>query len=208
MNNFYVYAHIDPTTKEIRYVGKGFGKRAYKLRPCSRYGHHKNWIISLNNKGLTPEVLIIDDNLNEQKALELEIWYIKHMRELGYELTNLTSGGEGLSNPPLEVRNKISSALRGKVKTRGYHLTPEWKENIGKGQRGNLNHMFGKSSWNRKTIIGRNLETNESRLFNNSEEAADFIGVKSRSNISAICRKEYGYKTIKGWTFSYVEENK
>ena len=208
MNHFYVYAHIDPTTKEVRYIGKGFGKRAFKLKTCSRYGHHKNWIISLNNKGLNPEVLIIDDRLSEQKALELEVWYIKHMRELGYNLTNLTDGGQGLSNPSLEVREKISANARSRPRKSGYHLSNEWKDNIGKAQLGKLNHMYRKPAHNRRKILGINLETRESKEFNNSQEAADFTNIKSRSNISAICRKKYGYNTANGWTFSYTKENK
>jgi hypothetical protein len=63
---FYVYAHLDPLTNEVRYIGKGKDRRAWSF--SHRKGHQKNWINYLKNLGLKPIVQIIIDNLSESEV--------------------------------------------------------------------------------------------------------------------------------------------
>jgi len=93
MEEYYVYMHLDPLSKETRYIGKGKGNRAYDF--VNRYGYHKNWIKSLSNKGLEPEVDFVTKNLTDKNAKLLEKSEIKKAKELGLRLTNGTIGGEG-----------------------------------------------------------------------------------------------------------------
>lgn len=51
---------------------------------------------------------------SEDAAFDLEIGLIKCFKRNGIKLTNLTDGGEGLSNPSDEVKRKISIAQTGK----------------------------------------------------------------------------------------------
>lgn len=43
--NFYVYTHTDPSSNEVRYVGKGRGNRARDV--YQRNSHWKNWFNKL-----------------------------------------------------------------------------------------------------------------------------------------------------------------
>lgn len=90
-DNFYVYIHKCPITNEIRYVGKGRNKRAYKL--TDRLSKHKNWIDSLARKNLKPIVEIYKDNLTDLEALRLEESLISEYRKLNINLNNIHSKG-------------------------------------------------------------------------------------------------------------------
>lgn len=97
MANFYVYTLSDPETGLIRYIGKGSGNRAFKVSPKDRYGHCRNWIINLKERGLKPEIVLIEEFLEEHEALTLEEYYINLCKTNGLPITNLTKGGDGVS---------------------------------------------------------------------------------------------------------------
>ena len=130
---FYVYAYIrskDSTHGKSGtpyYIGKGTKKRAYEKR---------------RKKPKDPfYIVIIECNLTELGAFALERrmirWYGRIDNGTGI-LRNLTDGGEGTSGRirPEHERNQISERQRGKN-----------NPNYGNGdvQRGELNHMFGKT---------------------------------------------------------------
>ena len=72
-NDYYVYAHLDPNTKEIFYIGKGSGYRVIE-----RVGSSTPWIKRvLGQKGFLFK--IIKFGLTEQKALDLEESIINEM---------------------------------------------------------------------------------------------------------------------------------
>jgi hypothetical protein len=111
LDRFYVYTHSDPRDGAVRYVGKGSGNRAYDLRPSSRYTRHKNWIAKLKELGLKPIITLIEEDLLENKAFDLEVMEIARLRDLGCDLCNLTDGGDGCSGYVFtkEVKDKMSA---------------------------------------------------------------------------------------------------
>ena len=90
-NNCYVYEWIRLDTNEPFYVGKGSGNRCYKL--TREKNNHFNNIV----KSIPVAVNILHDNLDEQTAFGLEIYYIWLYRDIiGYEsMCNINDGGEG-----------------------------------------------------------------------------------------------------------------
>lgn len=111
----YIYVLIDPRTSEIRYVGK-------TNNPKKRLGHHcavyrdglyykERWIRDLRVHNLKPIMEVVDE-CNSINWEEREKYWIQCYRDLGYRLTNLTSGGYESND---EIRKKISAGLRGKV---------------------------------------------------------------------------------------------
>jgi hypothetical protein len=104
---FYVYEHWRPDTNTCFYVGKGKNKRAWDLKNM-RNRHFKAVVSKLISLGFAVDVRIISENLSEEDAIQLEI---KRIAFYGMEnLTNMTSGGDGLKNPTAETRKKISEA--------------------------------------------------------------------------------------------------
>jgi hypothetical protein len=98
---YYIYFHINPTTKEIFYVGQGLhlGKqdkfyRAYDFKRRSEF-----WKNIYSKYGVS--VFIAETNIEESKIDDLEIFYIKQIgrRNLGLgPLVNLNDGGQGVRN--------------------------------------------------------------------------------------------------------------
>jgi hypothetical protein len=108
-NVFYVYEHWRPDTGVCFYVGKGKGKRAWDMKSM-RNRHHMAVTSKLISLGLCVDVRIIIDNVSEQTALNLEI---DRIAMFGMEnLSNQTSGGDGLRDPSPEIRAKISKSQK------------------------------------------------------------------------------------------------
>ena len=112
-NKYYVYAHINITTNEVFYIGKGFGDRCNSLLGRSKYWHR-----IVNKYGY--DVIIIQESLSNEEALEKEIYWIKRINRKinGGSLINMTDGGDGgdtISNHPKrnEIILKISKANSG-----------------------------------------------------------------------------------------------
>ena len=88
---FYVYVHIRKDTEQIFYVGKG-----KKCRASSKRGRNPYWNNIVNKaKGFVHKLIAI--KLSESEAFLLEKKLIKQYRELGFELANITDGGDGVS---------------------------------------------------------------------------------------------------------------
>lgn len=108
---FYTYAHFRPDGR-IFYIGKGSGNRHLSL---SRGAYWKN--IVAKEGGFSSEILARWSS--EKEAFEHEKFLIKCFKDLGFELCNLTDGGEGTSGITFseEQRLKRSRALAGKKKS-------------------------------------------------------------------------------------------
>ena len=115
--DYYVYAHLDPITKAVRYIGKGKKNRANSLTHRGR--HHQRWLNNLKEQGLKPIVEIWESNLTEPQAFDFERLFIEAYRQAGANLCNLTNGGEGPSGAirSEETRKKNSEARIGKIHT-------------------------------------------------------------------------------------------
>lgn len=91
MDKYYIYFHINLITNEVFYVGKGSGRRATSKKNRSDW-----WKRTVNKYGY--DILLVDENITEDLAFELEKYYIKKIgrRDLGLgPLVNMTDGGEG-----------------------------------------------------------------------------------------------------------------
>jgi hypothetical protein len=94
--------------------GKGPRYCGHTVNPLGRLKGHRqddsctykvHWIQSVGPENIHMSILEIT---TPEKAPEREIFYIKKLRAMGFYLTNLTDGGEGVSNPSAETRTKMS----------------------------------------------------------------------------------------------------
>lgn len=160
----FIYALLDPRTREIRYIGKT-DKLAARLRLHIRTRENtykSHWIQSLVAKGLRPIMQIIDKvYVHEWQAAEAA--YIIFFKEQGCNLTNATPGGDGLGsgqdNPQFrkprtpEVKAKIRAKLMGhgvsaetrarmsagiKGKCKGRKHSPEARARMSAAQKGKI----------------------------------------------------------------------
>lgn len=116
----YIYVLIDPRTGHIRYVGKTFNLRRRFMSHISKAKKPKtfsgSWIKSLATLGLKPTMEMIEqfnaDAVDDWQ--EAERYWISSFKFMGFELTNLESGGKNGKKLSLETCAKIGAAHRGK----------------------------------------------------------------------------------------------
>lgn len=164
MNKFYVYIYFDPRKNgnftydslsfphEPFYVGKGKGKRLYVHLSQDKYNLHKlNKIKGIKRDlGIDPIIEIYENNLTEEEAFTKEILLIKTIgrRDLNLgPLLNATNGGDGVSNPSVECREKISIRMKGEKNPNynGKTMTDSHISYINKHKIGELNNFYGKT---------------------------------------------------------------
>lgn len=120
-NQYYVYEWVRLDTNEPFYVGKGQGDRCYRKKRGNN--QHFNNIV----KNIPTAVVILHEGLTEEQALEIECWYIHQYEfEWGYNLVNLTEGGEGVTG----YRHSEEEIKRNRSQTHGFNIHDYEKEII------------------------------------------------------------------------------
>jgi len=160
----FIYVLKDPTTGEIRYVGKTDNpvKRARTHLVDRNNNHRTCWIKSLLYLGLKPILEVIDEvPMTEWQAWEIA--YVQFYSEEGCNLTNGTFGGDGWY-PTERTRQKMSEGKMGeknpmfgkKPWCAGKHFSnPKKRQHMlatggpMKGKFGELHPNFGKPAWNK-----------------------------------------------------------
>lgn len=204
-----IYKLIDPITKEVRYIGYTQGKlqkrlmshiRESKLRKT--YKHH--WINSILDMGFIPIIKIIKCIPKSSKKTwqEWETHFIKKYRYKGFNLTNGTDGGEGVTMTP-EIRNKISIKSKGKIPSKETRLKMS-KAKLGK---------IGKDCPNSKGLIAYN-EKGEI-FFHSMQEAENYfrgLGLKASKKNIGQCLRGKGYNgrskrnKVAGYKFKRIQD--
>jgi hypothetical protein len=136
---FYVYEHIRPDTNKVFYVGKGSGNRCNTSRGRNKYWH--NFV----NKAGGFKIRKISESEDEEFVFFVEEERIDQLKKLGFELTNMTSGGEGLAgskNPRFNYNSLRQKRLRGELKVPKEVMIANMK----------ANHWSKTRSWNPKGI--------------------------------------------------------
>lgn len=149
----FIYALKEPVSEDIRYIGKTTVDVKKRLRQhCSEarlclQGHRKNyWLRKLLDQGQEPTIEILDE-VPESEWQAWEAAYIQFYLDQGADLVNGTLGGDGMSNPSLETREKISKSQK-----RRFENSSPWN----KGLPANPEHIQkmcdarrGKPVWNK-----------------------------------------------------------
>jgi len=185
-----LYVLVDPRTKKIRYVGQTTYPIQERLNqhirhtnaPSQRKLHVNYWIKSLLQADLKPVVRLVCERLTPEEIDTAEQIAILRLKNKGYELCNLTSGGDG--------RFTMSAAT--KEKMRQAHL-------------GARNHFYGKThSEETKKILREKNKLNKPsaavRAILSQKmkgEKNPFYGCKH----SDIAKKKIGDRNAKSYTF-------
>lgn len=129
LKQFYTYLHCKPDGTPF-YVGKGCRNRS-KLIYRKHNRHYDNIVAKYGKNNILIYVFPCD---SEEQAFADEIQQIAQLRAAGYQLSNKTDGGEGISgftfSQPMSARIKISISLIGNTRGLGYKHTPAEIEKI------------------------------------------------------------------------------
>jgi group I intron endonuclease len=161
--NAYIYGLIDPTTNQIRYIGKSLNPKSRLRRHIADrnlYDSHKDrWLRKLIESNIRPELIIIDKVLENEWQF-WEVHYINYFKFIGCFLTNGTNGGD---QPPStkgrrhteDSKKKMSDTKKSKPipwLNNGKERTEKHKSNLSKSLKGRLSEKKGK---NYKEIYGK-----------------------------------------------------
>ncbi len=141
---YIIYGLVDPRDMLVYYIGKSNKGLVRPAQHCSvrslRAKNEKNvWLHELFADGQTYITVVLDTTTspNDTSALcwwwrgmnttqlnDLERWWIAYGRACGWPLTNMTSGGDGISGMHSITRAKIGA------KNKVHMSRPEAKENL------------------------------------------------------------------------------
>jgi hypothetical protein len=218
-NTTFIYALIDPYDNQIKYIGKSDDpsirliEHIRKSKYISTYKN--NWIKSLINKNVSPELMIIDEVLNTEWSFWEKHW-ISIVKSWGFKLTNLTDGGDG-GNLGENINKKISE----KLKNRKYSLetitkmsesakkrkiSDEGRKSLSEKRKGKNNPMFGKKQSELcvyskyKPILQLDLEGNLIREWLGIKLASTNLNI-NKNTIRMVCQNLR--KTAGGFKWKY-----
>lgn len=110
----YIYALLDPETKDTRYVGKSNNPQQRLLEHIREsfvsQTYKCKWVSKLVREGKLPELLILD-KVSKDCWSFWEIFYYKFYIELGCKLTNSCYPGGGVTKQSEEMLEKIRKPI-------------------------------------------------------------------------------------------------
>jgi hypothetical protein len=195
MEQYYVYTHLNPQTKEVFYVGIGKGNRAWNKGA----GRNKFWENYVNKHGF--EVEIIAENITRNQAGKIEIELIAHLGrrqiEEGGTLVNRSLGGDGGSGGYThteEWKRHQSEKRLGKKKK---PLSQEAKEKLSKALTGR------EVTWG-KPVLQFDKQGNFIKEWPSAKAAKKETGAKNVFEV-ASGYKNHLYKSSGGFIWKYKE---
>lgn len=199
---FYTYLHCKPDGEPF-YVGKGirstckdnYTKRSHNF--TKRNAYHKNIVAKYGKENIGVFVFPCE---SEEQAFLNEIQQIAQLRRDGYELCNLTDGGEGSSGRKGSEKQK--EAVRKIMLERVF--TPEMRSNYRAGQKNRLPpdekeriRLKGMAALQKKMVECITLNT----VFDSVTEAAEQLNLL-KTSISKVCRGSRN--SVYGLKFNYI----
>ena len=146
----YIYGLVDPFTDEIRYIGQSTSPWSrLKTHLNERNNTHKcHWIQKCISMGKKPGLTIIEEVKQQNQWQERERYWISYAKKNNWNITNSTSGGDGVPDLPQETRERISKVWIGKKHK------PESLIKIGQASKGRK-HSEEYKGFMRRIMTGR-----------------------------------------------------
>ncbi len=136
MKMIYIYSIKDPRDYQIKYIGKTIDiKRRFKehLQPSylKANTYKNNWIKKILVEGLQPIFEVVEECFEDEWE-ERERFWISYYRDLGFNLTNMCSGGEGGHGAARSEKFKLNLSKKRNGKNNPYYGKKHTKEIIEK----------------------------------------------------------------------------
>jgi len=205
-SQYLIYGLVDPRTGEVRYIGKtcsGFLRIRQHFVPSQlcRITKKINWLKSLFALNLLPKPIILAESLTRELLSELEIKFIAEYKAKGFNLLNMTVGGDGNNykgNPSGITGNKgIKHTDATKAAMRNAHLGKKRKpRTLEEKRKLSISNRRAHAKESKPFICLQNGKT-----YNCQREAVEELGVPD-GNLSGALNGNR--KTVKGYSFKYV----
>lgn len=199
----YIYTLAHPKTGEIRYVGKttNLKRRTYqhcntKISKKLNNKHLGNWLLSILNNDLKPTLEIIEECVDDW--VKYEQYWIEQFKQWGFNLLNLTKGGEGFGyKHSEETKRKMSFIQKGVPK----NFTQKTLEEKRKLMQGDSNPM--KNPMYKQKVIdarkGNNSWVTDLMKENLKARIQESVKNNTQSGNKAILQYDLEGNFIKEW---------
>lgn len=187
-----IYGLVDPLTLELRYVGQCIVpiEQRFKAHLHENLNNRKNqWIRSLKNKGTKPEIFVIDTCNDFDECMRMEMFWIAYFKSIGSRLTNVTTGGEGVSGRKASAEERET---RRKARL-GWKHSPETIKKLSEKARQRDPSCYKRMAEKRKGQKPSNLAIQRSReriLNRTPEQKKVFAELIRQSNKTRIISDE------------------
>lgn len=140
-----LYVLCDPESDVPRYVGitgRTISHRLGQHLTDKEKNHKSRWIQKLGRIGKRPTIIPVVNELSLQEAVTLERFFIASLREFGFNLTNISSGGESGNFGVVASTETREKQRRAKL---GKKLSRETREKMRLAQLGSDKNRLGKT---------------------------------------------------------------
>ena len=207
--SFYTYLHCKPNGDPF-YVGKGSAARGHNV--YRRNPHHRNVVAKYGAKSIKAYIFPC---ASEREAFEDEVHQISQLRDSGYELVNLTYGGEGPTGRVFsqETRSKMAAAHLGvkisaetiakrSASLRGFKHSQETRDKMSSSQRGKTHTEdtkgklalanIGKKRTHVQTFSPETRAKMRVSAMGNTSALGHKLSDEAKAKISAANKRRYG----------------
>lgn len=190
-----IYGLADPISGNIRYIGQSYDpKIRYKfhLKIKKPRTYKEFWIVSLKKLGLLPELVIIETTTFD-KINERERFWIAEYRSLGFNLTNLTDGGEGCKGRKHSEETKalMSFQRMGNKYSLGFIHSQETRKKMSERHSGMTGKKHSEESRSKMSQKLSNRMLSEEHKSNISEGLTRAFGLKTSEERSQMALKSW-----------------
>lgn len=136
LKQYQIYSLSEPDTCKIRYIGftsQSLNKRLKEHLKDNRKTHRRSWIESLKKRNLVPVIDNIE-HCTSDNWKELEIYWISQFKYWGFDLVNMTCGGDGIVGYKYTTEQRKRNSERNKNKI----LTEETRRRISESTKGKI----------------------------------------------------------------------
>ena len=207
MENYKIYCLIDPITEKIKYIGQTSKTLTQRLSQHLKSRSNKNkinWINFLKSQNKIPIIILMEDYLDKFNADIKEKEYIKRYRENGYDLFNLTSGGQGCYGyRHTDANRKILSEKRKILVKNEEHIKKAkesgiktWERKSKKEKLDNMLNQRGRKDIIQYTISGKYIKTYKS--LRQIERELGYFRANITPCLKGKFKQAYGFK----WKYS------
>lgn len=200
-----IYKLLDPTTNEIRYVGRTVQKLENRLKKhlnANDKSHRVNWIKSLTKNELTPKIELICETDSFDVCCELEKFYIQKFKNEGADLVNMTDGGDGSIGFKHNESSiiKMKEAAKKRVedekliqKLKEYGLK-QWENKTDKQKLDNQLNQKGRKNIKQLTLTGEFIK--EFVSLRQIEKELGYFRANISPCLKGVFKQAYGFKWV------------
>lgn len=202
----YIYSLKDPKDYQIKYIGKTIDverrRREHSQIHRNKKSKKNSWIIHLTKNGMQPIMEILEE-CEESNWIEREKYWIQYYKELGFDLKNMTLGGESNDGYIFTKEDRLKQSKSQKLRHKITPFSKETRKKLSEKAKETLNGLDNLKLGSKKSQIPIIQKTKDGDIvteWESLQQAADELGIE-RSNISHCLRGRI--KTSGGFKWEY-----